>query len=184
MLRFKFGSSEWFDEKTSTFVYTSECEVLLEHSLLSVSEWESKWKQSFLSVAGTPNFSTPMLMDYIRCMEIGDCGEPLWTYNLTPQHLRKIIAYIGEERTATTFQNYGPNRKVSREIITSEIIYYWMASLNIPFTCETWHLSRLLTLIHVASIKGRTGQKMSKQDIRQMYAEINEKRRRQYGTKG
>lgn len=184
MLRFNFESSEWFDEKTSTFCYTSECTVLLEHSLLSVSKWESKWKQSFLSVAGTSNFTTPMLMDYVRCMEVEECSEPLWTNNLSTSDIRKIIAYIGEEQTATTFQHYGANRKVSREVITSEIIYYWMASLNIPFTCETWHLSRLLTLIHVASIKGKTGQKMPKQDIRQMYAELNEKRRRQYGTKG
>lgn len=184
MLRLDFESGEWFDEQSNTFLYTSRCSVLLEHSLLSVSEWESKWKLSFLSTIGTPAFAAPMLVDYFRCMEVGDCGEPNWVLNLTQAQTQRIIRYISEERTATTFQNYGPNGKSSREVVTSEIIYYWMASLNIPFSCETWHLSRLLTLIHVASIKGRAGQKMPAKDVRQMYAELNEKRKHQYQTKG
>lgn len=184
MLRFNFEGGEWFDEQSNTFLYTSKCTVLLEHSLLSVSKWESKWKQSFLSTVGVETFSTPMLMDYIAMMEVGDCGEPNWMRNLTPTQIRRIVDYIGEEQTATTFQNYGPDRRFSREVITSEMIYYWMASLNIPFTCESWHLSRLLTLIHVASIKGRLGKKMPARDVRQMYAELNEKRKRQYKTKG
>lgn len=184
MLRFDFEGGEWFDEQNNTFLYTSKCSVLLEHSLLSVSKWESKWKLSFLSTMGSPAFTSLMLMDYFRCMEVEDCEEPNWIRNLTPLQVKRIVEYIGEEQTATTFQNYGPNRKFSREVVTSEIIYYWMASLNIPFACETWHLSRLLTLIHVASIKGKIGQKMPAKDVRQMYAELNEKRKKQYKTKG
>lgn len=184
MLRFNLEGGEWFDETSNTFLYTSSCLVLLEHSLLSISEWESKWKLSFLSTIGTTAFTDSMLMDYLRCMEIGGCEEPNWVRNLSPLQIRQIVQYISEERTATTFQNYGANRKVSREVVTSEVIYYWMASLNIPFSCETWHLSRLLTLIHIASIKGRAGGKIPSKDIRRMYAELNEKRKRQYKTKG
>lgn len=184
MLELSLKGGEWFDDLTQTFVYTQSCVVSLEHSLLSLSRWESKWKKPLLSQTKLVRTNPHEVIDYFCCMLVEPCPEPNWTWGLTNQDMQRILDYCNEEQTATTFHSYRPERGVSREVITSEVIYYWMAALHIPFTCETWHLSRLLTLIHVASIKGHTGQKMPKQDIRQMYAEINEKRKRQYHTRG
>lgn len=184
MLRFDFEGGEWFNESDMTFLYTSECHVELEHSLLSLSKWESKWKLPFLSTYATQCCTKDQMYSYFHCMELVPCGEINWTRNLSNADVQKIMKYITEDQTATTFHNYGSDKAFSREIITSELIYYWMSSLNIPYSCETWHFSRLLTLIRVASIKGQPGKMMPKKNVRRMYAEINAKRRQQYGTKG
>lgn len=183
MLRLSVDGGEWFDDVTQTFIYSKPVTVELEHSLLSLSKWESKWKKPFLSSMERQDITDAQLLSYFDCMVINDVDEPRWVLMLSRQDTKRIIEYVGTEQTATTFHSYRPQRR-SREIVTSEMIYYWMASLNIPYSCETWHLSRLLTLIHIASIKGRTGEKMPARDVRQMYAEINEKRKKQYNTRG
>lgn len=124
------------------------------------------------------------LLDYMRCMEVKPAKEPMWVTMLTPEQFKSVVKYINEEQTATTFYSFRKDKTINNKVITSELIYYWMASLQIPFSCETWHLSRLLTLIQIASIKGQTGQKMPKREVLKTYAEINEERKRKYKTKG
>lgn len=176
--------SEFFDEKTQEFVYTKPCTIKLEHSLLSVSKWESKWKIPFLSEREMQKMSNKQLMDYFICMEVEPSGESLWPLGLTSKQSEDIVKYINEEQTATTFYSFRKDKAITNKTVTSELIYYWMASLRIPFTCETWHLSRLLTLIHIASVKGQTGKKMSQREIMHSNAELNEMRKRKYHTRG
>lgn len=184
MIQLNIEGSEFFNEQKEEFYYTNPCVVTLEHSLLSVAKWESKWKKPFLSSRKDDTFTIAALYDYFRCMEVEPCSEPMWPVSLSPRQYTDLIKYIDKEQTATKFYSYKKDKSLSRQTVTSEMIYYWMASLNIPFECERWHLSRLLTLIHVASVKGQTGKKMTKQETMAMYAELNEKRRQQYKTRG
>lgn len=128
--------------------------------------------------------SGKQLLDYFTAMEVEPPSEPLWFMGLTPEQSEEIVKYINEEQTATTFYSFRKDKAISNKTITSELIYYWMASLQIPFSCETWHLSRLLTLIHIASVKGQTGKKMPKREVLRSYAEINEARKKKYNTRG
>lgn len=184
MIQLEIEGSEFFNETKQEFYYTNPCVVMLEHSLLSVAKWESKWKKPFLSSRKDDVLTNAALYDYFRCMEVEPCIESMWPVSLSPSQYQKLLKYIDEEQTATKFYSYKKDKTLSRQTITSELIYYWMASLNIPFECERWHLSRLLTLIHIASVKGQTGKKMTQKETMQMYAELNEKRKRQYNTRG
>lgn len=184
MIQLQVAGSEFFDDIKQEFYYTESCTVTLEHSLLAVSKWESKWKTPFLSSRKDSKLSNEQLYDYFRCMEVTKPEELMWPLSLSQEQFRKIVKYIDEEQTATSFYSYKKDKNLSTQTVTSELIYYWMASLNIPFECETWHLSRLLTLIHIASVKGQTGKKMTKRETMQMYSELNEKRRKQYNTRG
>ena len=42
---------------------------------------------------------------------------------------------------------------VARETPASELIYWYMSQLGIPFECDKWNLNRLLTLIRLAAAK-------------------------------
>lgn len=178
MISIYIPETEYFDESKSEFVSIKEQTLLLEHSLISVSKWESKWHKPFLE---KNDKTTEEVLDYLRCMTITQNVDPNVYYNISESDILKIKDYIDDSMTATTFSNQG---RPNRQIITAEIIYYWMVSFNIPFECQKWHLNRLLTLIHVCSIKNQPSKKMSKADIRSRNAALNAARRAQLGTKG
>ena len=102
---------------------------------------------------------------------------------MTSENVEKIKAYIDAPMTATTFSKQ-ENTRFNREIITNEIIYYWMISLNIPVEFQKWHLNKLLTLIRVCNVKNQPSKKRSKRDIMSTNAAINAARRKQMNTKG
>lgn len=181
MLKLDVPAIEGFDNSTNTFTSISPAVTLqLEHSLLSLSKWEAKWHKPFLS--RTEEKTREEICDYIRCMTLNS-SVPLEVYqNLTPQLINQVIAYIDEPMTATTFSSNEQNK--SREIITSEIIYYWMVSFNIPFECQKWHLNRLLTLIRVCSIKNAPQKKMSAKEIMARNKALNAQRRAKFNTRG
>ena len=169
---------EMFNEKTSEFVYSKETKISLEHSLVSLSKWESRWNKPFLS---KDNKTLEETIDYIRCMTITQNVDPEVYFRLTDENINTINKYIESPMTATTFSDNGHS---SREIITSELIYYWMISLNIPMECQKWHLNRLLTLIRVCNIKNAPAKKMSRREIMNRNAALNAARRKQLNTKG
>lgn len=139
----------FFDESKNIFIEVPRTPLQLEHSLLSVSRWESKWNRSFFD--NGPKTDEEEL-DYIRCMTITTNVDPV-VYKVIPRSIRRQIkAYCSAPMTATTFGKEPPARP-SKKIITSEIVYYWMITYGIPFECEKWHLNRLMTLIRVCSIK-------------------------------
>ena len=179
MLEIIVPASEQFDEATNQFIYTKETKLRLEHSLVSISKWESKWQKPFLS---RDEKTTEETIDYVKCMNITQNVNPDIFRCLSPENYKKINEYIDSPMTATTFHN--EEKRSSREIITSELIYYWMISLNIPMECQKWHLNRLLTLIRVCGIKNGTSKKMPKNEILSKNRALNEARRKMYGTKG
>lgn len=180
MLTVIIPETEEFDPKTN-FFYTRKRQVLsLEHSLVSLARWESKWKKPFLD---GKDKSIEETIDYIRCMTITSNVDPE-VYSRIPQSVMKQInEYINDPMTATTFSE-DPNQKKNREIITAEIIYYWMVALQIPFECQKWHLNRLITLIRVCSIKNAPQKKMGRKEIMRNNSALNAARRKAYGSRG
>ena len=180
MLTIKIPDTEYYNEEISQFVSVKERTIDLEHSLVSLSKWEAKWCKPFLSKDQKTNEE---VRDYIRCMIIDRNVPDNILYALSKQQEKQIVDYIDEKMTATTFSDISSASK-SREVITSEIIYYWMISLNIPFECQKWHLNRLLTLIRVCSIKNAPPKKMGRNSILSRNAQINAARKKQLNTRG
>jgi hypothetical protein len=180
MLWITIPAVEQWDEKKQEFVTTKEQTLQLEHSLVSLSKWESKWCKAFLT---RNEKSFEETLDYIKCMTLTQNVDPgIYNY-LTNGNINKINKYIEAPMTATYFSD-DKTSKVSREQITAELIYYWMIALNIPFECQKWHLNRLLTLIKVCNIKNTPPKKRSKKDIMSRNAALNAARRKQLNTRG
>lgn len=172
--------AEQYDELHERFIpATKEQTLSLEHSLVSLSKWEAKWHKPFLSKEPK---TLEESIDYVRCMTLTQNVDPNVYTAITPQVLAQVSAYIDASMTATTFPKR--NRPPNREIITSEIIYYWMVSYNIPFECQKWHLSRLLTLINVCNVKNAPQKKMSRQEILARNKALNASRRKRLNTRG
>lgn len=161
MLQIVIPETELYDESLGEFVYTKRYVLQLEHSLVSLSKWESKWEQPFLK--DDPPKTTEQVVDYYRCMALTKGVPDEAFYAIPASECQRIEAYIKAKRTATTIANHD-KRPPSREIITSEVIYYWMVAHQIPFECEKWHLNRLLTLIQVCNAKNSPPKKMSQKD--------------------
>ena len=179
MLKIFVPSAELYDERTERFVTVNGRELQLEHSLVSISKWESKWKKPFLDNQVKSRDET---IDYIRCMTISQNVDPNVFVCLTDANIEAVNRYIDDSMTATTFKN--SQKKPNRQIITSEIIYYWMIALEIPMECQKWHLNRLLTLIRVCDEKSQPGKKKSRKDIIAENRALNQMRRARSGTRG
>lgn len=178
MLTLTIPETELYNEKENLFVYVKERTIQLEHSLLSISKWESIWKKPFLT---EERKTKPEIVSYVKCMTITP-NVPDDVYRcLTRANFKTIEEYIDDKMTATTVKN--TNKKRKKEIITSEVIYFWMIENDVPFQCEKWHLNRLLTLIEVCAAKS-SGKKMSKKDIMSRNDALNEARKAKYKTSG
>lgn len=180
MLKIHVPKTECFDEETSSFVEIKSQDLALEHSLVSVSKWEATWKKPFLSKTEKTFEET---IDYIRCMTTTQNVDPIVYNFLDNTTITKINSYIEDSMTATWFSNT-PVGKSTGEVITSELIYYWMIALNIPLECQRWHLSRLLTLIKVCNIKNTPAKKTSRKDYINKQRQLNAERQKIYNTKG
>lgn len=170
---------EEFNEETCEFLDVKDGKLVLEHSLISISKWEAIHHRSFISHPPTNKDET---LSYVKCMTITSSGEDVYE-KLTPSDLRKIDSYISDSMTATYFKDH-PGKNQSREVVTSELIYYWMISLGIPFECQKWHLNRLLTLIKVANIKNSPPKKMSVREMAAQNRMLNARRKQQLNTTG
>lgn len=180
MLLITIPAMEAWDERTMEFISTEEIVLELEHSLSSMYKWESKWNKPFLSKHEMTNSE---VVDYVRCMTLTPNISPEVYNFLTNDNFIQIDEYIKAPMTATTFSK-DKSSKPNREVITAEVIYYWMTSLGIPFECQYWHLNQLLTLIRVSSIKNSPPQKRSARDIMRSNAALNAARKKQLNTRG
>lgn len=178
MLKITIPAKEYFDEEKNEFIQINEIELQLEHSLVSVSKWESKWKIPFMSKNNNSlhNKTTEHILDYIKCMTITQNVKDIYYNNLSKENFEDIKNYIEDSMTATWFKENNQLRPYNGEI-TAEIIYYWMIEFNIPMECQRWHLNRLMTLIRVCSEK-QNKKPMKKGDLLRNYAALNKARRR------
>ena len=171
--------TEYFDEERMQFVTYKEQKLTLEHSLIAISKWESKFEKPFLS----SEKSALEVIEYIKCMTLTQNVKPETYLHLSPKNIEEIQAYIEAPMTATTFKKI-EKRGGKKEIITAELIYYWMIAFNIPFECQKWHLNKLLTLIEVCARKNEPPKKMSRREIAAQHKAINEANRKRFHTKG
>ena len=169
-----------FDPLRNRFIETKETTLTFEHSLISISKWESKWHKPFLS---TVKKSEEESIDYYRCMCLTKDFDPNIFYAMSADNVKAIADYIANPMTAKKFKQ--KDTKGSNEVITSDLIYFWMSNFSIPFIpCEKWHLNRLMTLIHIASIKNSPKKKMGKQEAANQRAALNAQRKAKYHTRG
>lgn len=169
-------ATELWDAKNNIFVYTKEQTIVIEHSLVSISKWESKWHKPFLSKEKKTNEET---IDYVRCMTLTQNVDEEVYKCLTNKNLKEIRDYIDDSMTATWFNEEKQNRSSSKQI-TSELLYYYMISYNIPMECQKWHLNRLITLIKVCNEENKPKKKMSKKELYSRNAAINAARRKKH----
>ena len=180
MLEIKTDTVELWDERIEEFVYIKGRTLFLEHSLISISKWESRWHKAYLKK--DPNRTVAETLDYVRCMSLTPVD--LQTVSrLGPKDIETIQAYINEQSTATTVKHIG-GPKNSNQTVTSELIYAWMTELRIPWEAQKWHLSRLMTLIDVMNERQKPQKKMSRAQTAKQNAAINAARRAKYNTRG
>lgn len=171
---------DMFDPSTQRFITTKEQKLSFEHSLLSIVKWESKWHKPYLSREPKTEEEN---IDYIRCMCLTPNVDPNVFYAIDEKSAQAIADYIANPMTATTIKK--DDKRPSREIITNELIYFWMTQFNIPFDpCQKWHFNRLMMLIQVAAVKNQPSKKMSKKDILSRNMALNAQRKARMGTHG
>ena len=181
MLYITIPATELWDELNQEFIITKTTTLQLEHSLVSISKWEAKWQKPFLTKEPKTSEET---LDYIKCMTLTQNVNQSTYDRLSYQNVTEINNYVESAMTATTITERNKNKAGNTELITSELIYYWMIALNIPFDCQKWHLNRLLTLIRVCNIKNQPPEKRSRRDIMSRNAALNAARRQQLNSKG
>lgn len=181
MLEIIIPDGELWNDITNEFTNLSGRTIQLEHSLVSLSKWESKWRKIFL---GPEEKTEEEILDYIRCMTLTPDVDPRLYYCLTNNNIIEINQYIEAPMTATFFSDADNKSKGRRELISAELIYYLMTVYNIPMECETWHLNRLITLIRVCNIKSQPPKKRSQREIMSRNAALNAARKKQFNTRG
>lgn len=173
--------SEYYDQAKNEFVYIDETVLKLEHSLLALSEWEAKWKKPFFTQKSR---TIGEMRDYVRCMTIGKKAPEIVYASISIDLLKDIFEYVNDSRTATWINERKPMGGMPgsrNQVITSELIYYWMVAAQVPFEAEKWHLSRLFMLLRICSIKSQPSKKMSKNEVLRQHAALNAARRAKRG---
>lgn len=181
MLQVTIPGYEWFDEKTNSFGSTKETTLQLEHSLVSIHRWEQKWCKPFF---GKEPKTTEECIDYIRCMTLTQHVDPSVYRGIPSKIMDKINDYIEAPMTATWFSDEDKKGPVKKEVVTSEVIYYWMITLNIPWECRKWHLNTLTTLIRVCNAKNAPKKKQNTREMMEQRAAMNKARRAKLNSKG
>lgn len=180
MLTIVIEEEEIFDEENETFSMAEGIVLNLEHSLISLSKWESKYQKPFLAFGAR---TSSEILTYLKMMIIDPDINSDSIYRCSQEDINKIQEYIDSTQSATTFGDM-PDRHGPSEVITSELIYYWMTAFQIPFECQHWHLNRLFSLIRICNFKNAPPTKMSQNEMARTYRELNAKRRAELGTSG
>lgn len=184
MLKLTIPKTTLFNEETNKFSDVQETTLSMEHSLVSVSKWEQFMGKPFL---GRDTRTDEETLHYIKCMVLSpeDVSEDVFRA-LTPDNMNAISEYINHKMTATWFSNQAPaNSRTNGEVVTAEVMYYWLVALQIDFQVQHWHLNTMLTLVRVTNIKNDPKKKMMpKEDAAAERARLNAERKAQYKSKG
>ena len=180
MLSLKIDDVQFYDERTEKFVKIKGQTLQLEHSLVSISKWEAKYKKPFLN---REKKTVEETLDYIKFMTITQNVNPLLYTALNSEHIQKVNAYIDDPMTATTISKQ-EGKGGSTRVITSEEIYYQMTAYQVPWEAQRWHFNRLLMLLRVCDEKNKPKKKMRKGDIARRNRSLNAARRAKSGSRG
>jgi hypothetical protein len=181
MLTITVGGKDIYDESTDTFGTQGGVEIQLEHSLVSLSKWESEFEKPFL---GETEKTSEEALAYIRCMLLTPNPPEDFLDKLSKENLEEINVYINKKMTATWFSDATPQTRRRAETVTAELIYYWMSIFHIEWEAQYWHLNRLFTLIRICNVKQDKPKKMSRAEAAQRQRELNARRKAELGTKG
>lgn len=186
MLQLTIPGQRYWDEENEVFVYPETVVLELEHSLVTLSKWESEFEKPFLS---KDEKTAEEIFRYIQIMNQTPNTSPDVFQYLTEENVREINDYISAKTTATWFNDPPPgSQPPNREVITAELIYYWMISVEMPIEpFQNWHLNRLFTLLRVFSVKNGKNQKMNPEEKKNWLSErerLNELRKKQMGSDG
>lgn len=174
MLKITVPGGEFYDESRNRFVTVPKTNLQLEHSLVSISKWESIWRRSYFN---SPPQTDKERRDYIRCMTMTQNVNPDVYDSISKKQMNQIFAYCESPMTATTV-SAKPDPSKKRKIVTSELVYYWMIEYGVPFDpCEKWHINRLMMLLTVCSEKNKPQKKMSKAELAAHHRAVNAARR-------
>jgi hypothetical protein len=165
------GEEHW-DQENEKFVYPDSFKLELEHSLVSLSKWESKWEVPFL---GEKPKTTEMVLDYIECMILTPDPPADWISKLSKENIEEITAYFDSKQSATWFNDHHPEPKTG-ETITSELVYYWLDICDIDWQAQYWHLNRLLTLVKIHTVKQAKPKPMSRSEMLRRRRALNKQR--------
>ena len=179
MLSIKLPENEVFDDNAAKFVRQPELVLQLEHSLLSISKWESAYEKPFLK---SERMSQAELLYYIQCMRLDD-GHISDLLRLNEKDFKRIGEYMNAKNSSTTFYEPEESGRSRGETITSELVYYWMVTFQIPFEAETWHFQRLMALIKICSVKN-SNKKVRRRDVAAQNRALNAQRLAQNGGRG
>jgi hypothetical protein len=180
MLKITVGGTESYNDLTEEFVIVDGTELQLEHSLVSLSKWEEIFEKPFL---GHEKKTGEEVLTYVKCMCLDDDIPPAVFQQLSEANFTAINDYLNAKKTATWFSDQ-PGAPKSSEVVTAELIYYWLTVFNIPWDAQYWHLNKLFTLIRICNVKQAKPKKMSRAEEAQRRRELNEQRKRQLGTTG
>ena len=181
MLKIEIPADEYWDESKCEFVNSKGQTLQLEHSLVSISKWESKWHKEFLSNKPMTHEET---IDYVKCMTLTQNVDPEVYERLSRENIEAIKAYIEDPMTASSVRDEKPQGSANKERVTSELIYYWMIALNIPMECQKWHLNRLLMLIRICNAKNTPPKKHSTRDLYRHHNAVNAANRKRFHSRG
>jgi len=180
MLKIIVPGTEMFDEEKQEFFTVGDVPLELEHSLVSLSKWESIFEKPFLAEG---NRTPEEVFAYVKCMVLTPGVPDEVLYKLNEENYSAINRYIESKQSATWFSEEAPKQR-NQETLTSELIYYWLVAFQIPFETETWHINRLFNLIRICDLKQQKPKKMSAAEAAAKRRELNEKRKAQFGTTG
>lgn len=180
MLKITVPAIELWDERNEMFIQTKGANLKLEHSLISISNWEMKWHIPYFRDEKTEE----QAIDYIRCMTLNKEVDSSVYFGLTQKNVEDINRYMQDEMTATRIKEIKKNGSRANQEVTSELIYYWMIQFGIPFSCEKWHINRLIMLIRVCAEENKPRKKRSTKDIASDYRALNAARKAALNTKG
>lgn len=178
-LKLDIPQTELFDESTNKVYMCKPCSITLEHSLVSIHKWEQKYHRSFFSKGPK---TRDELLDYIRFMTLTSNVDPLVYYSLKSYHFKDIDEYMNNPMTASTIVD--TNQGKSRDVVTAELVYWWMIEFQIPYECRKWHIKTLMSLIRVCNAKSQKPKKMPKKAVMNQYSALNELRRQQMNSRG
>lgn len=181
MITIEIPGNEFYREETEEFISTKPVKLQLEHSLISLRKWESKWHKPFLN---QKDHTDEESIDYVRCMTLTQNVDPNVYYKLPLEEVQRIMDYIRDPMTATWFSEEPGKKGGTKKIITAEVIYYWMIELGVPIELEKWHLNQLLTLIRVISAEREPKKKMSQRQLLSRNKALNKARRATHNTRG